>query len=123
MEKKAISEIMEKYAAGELTMEEINEKLKEVGAGYHLEPMTEEETRAKREREDREGLLDIGRGGEKPLRNTPDMCRRRDLAGQVVVQRVRSGYFAVFYDEDGYAVKARRVTFADRGRNCEQVYR
>ena len=28
MEKKAISEIMEKYAAGEFTMEEVNEKLK-----------------------------------------------------------------------------------------------
>ena len=51
MEKKVISEIMEKYAAGELTMEEINEKLKELGAGYHLEPMTEEEARAKGERE------------------------------------------------------------------------
>lgn len=113
MEKKAISEIMEKYAAGELTMAEVNGKLKELGVGYHLEPLTEEEARAKREREAREGLIDTGRDDVKPLPKTPDMRRRRDLAGQVVIQRVRSGYFAVFYDEDGYAQKARRVTFAE----------
>lgn len=84
-----------------------------MGVGYHLEPLTEEEARAKREREAREGLIDTGRDDVKPLPKTPDMRRCRDLAGQVVIQRVGSGYFAVFYDEDGYAQKARRVTFAE----------
>lgn len=39
----------------------------------------------------------------------PDMHRRRDLAGQVVRQMTKSGPYDVTYNEDGYAVKARRV--------------
>ena len=40
----------------------------------------------------------------------PDMHRRRDLAGQVVRQMTKSGPYDVTYNEDGYAVKARRVS-------------
>lgn len=39
----------------------------------------------------------------------PDMHRRRDLAVQVVRQMTKSGPYDVTYNEDGYAVKARRV--------------
>ena len=39
----------------------------------------------------------------------PDMHRRKDLAGQVVRQTTKSGLYDVTYNEDGYAVKARRV--------------
>lgn len=42
------------------------------------------------------------------LPSTPDMSRRTDLAGQVVRQQVKSGYFDVTYNELGYAVKATR---------------
>lgn len=43
------------------------------------------------------------------LPSTPDMSRRTDLAGQVVRQQVKSGYFDVYYNDLGYAVKATRV--------------
>lgn len=39
----------------------------------------------------------------------PDMHRRKDLAGQVVRQTTKIGLYDVTYNEDGYAVKARRV--------------
>lgn len=38
-----------------------------------------------------------------------DMSRRTDLAGQQAEQTCRQGRFCVTYDEDGYAVKARRL--------------
>lgn len=108
-----INEIMEKFTAGEITAEQANEQLAESGAGFHLVLLTDEERTAKKQREDHEGTIDIGRDDEKPLPKMPDMHRRTDLKGQVVIQKVRSGHFAVFYDEDGYAVKARRVTFEE----------
>ena len=41
----------------------------------------------------------------------PDLRRRKELAGQVVRQKTKTGVYDVTYDEDGYAVKAKRVTF------------
>lgn len=38
-----------------------------------------------------------------------DMRRRTDLAGREAEQSCRQGRFLVTYDEDGYAVKARRL--------------
>ena len=72
--------------------------------------MTDEERAARKQREDEEGTIDIGRGNEPILLKTPDMRRRKDLAGKVVRQMTRSGPFDVTYDADGYAVKARRVS-------------
>ena len=47
---KTINEVMQKYTAGEIEAAEANEKLKELGATYHLTPgknvLTEEEKRA-----------------------------------------------------------------------------
>ena len=107
-----VNEIMEKYKAGEITVEEANEQLKSAGAAFHLEPMTDEERAAKKQREDDLGFIPATEEA-KPLPKTPDMRRRPNLGGQVVIQHVQSGYFAVPYDENGYAGKARRVTFAD----------
>ena len=104
-----VNEIMEKYKAGEITVEEANEQLRQQGANFHLEPMTDEERAAKKQREDEEGFLPATEEA-KPLPRTPDMRRRKDLAGQVVRQMTRSGPFDVTYDADGYAVKARRVS-------------
>lgn len=42
------------------------------------------------------------------LRKTPDLSRRKDLAGQTVEQRTVAGVFLVTYDELGYAVKSTR---------------
>lgn len=104
-----VNEIMEKYKAGEITVEEANEQLRQQGANFHLEPMTDEERAAKKQREDELGFIPATEEA-KPLPKTPDMRRRKDLAGQVVRQMTRSGPFDVTYDADGYAVKARRVS-------------
>ena len=104
-----VNEIMEKYKAGEITVEEANEQLLQQGANFHLEPMTDEERAAKKQREDELGFIPATEEA-KPLPKTPDMRRRKDLAGQVVRQMTRSGPFDVTYDADGYAVKARRVS-------------
>ena len=103
-----VNEIMEKYKAGEITVEEANEQLRQQGANFHLEPMTDEERAAKKQREDELGFIPATEDA-KPLPKTPDMRRRKDLAGQVFRQMTRSGPFDVTYDADGYAVKARRV--------------
>ena len=104
-----VNEIMEKYKAGEITVEEANDQLRQQGANFHLEPMTDEERAAKKQREDELGFIPATEEA-KPLPKTPDMRRRKDLAGQVVRQMTRSGPFDVTYDADGYAVKARRVS-------------
>ena len=103
-----VNELMEKYKAGEITVEEANEQLKSAGAAFHLEPMTDEERAAKKQREDELGFIPAT-DEAKPLPKTADMRRRKDLAGQVVRQKTKSGLYDVTYNEDGYAVKARRV--------------
>ena len=103
-----VNEIMEKYKAGEITVEEANEQLRRQGANFHLEPMTDEERAAKKQREDELGFIPATEEG-KPLPKTADMRRRKDLAGQVVRQMTRSGPFDVTYDADGYAVSAKKV--------------
>ena len=68
---KTINEVMQKYTAGEIEAAEANEKLKELGATYHLTPgknvLTEEEKRATTvgyypEQANGYGLLDTGTG-------------------------------------------------------------
>ena len=102
-----LSEIMEQYNAGKKTLEEANAALTEYG--IRLKPLTDEERAAKKQREDELGFIPATEEG-KPLPKTPDMRRRKDMAGQVVRQMTRSGPFDVTYDADGYAVKARRVS-------------
>lgn len=103
-----VNEIMEKYKAGEITVEEANNQLRQQGANFHLEPMTDEERAAKKQREDEEGFIPAT-DEAKPLPKTADMRRRKELAGQVVRQKTKSGLYDVAYDADGYAVKAHRV--------------
>ena len=103
-----VNEIMEKYKAGEITVEEANEQLKSAGAAFHLEPMTDEERAAKKQREDELGFIPATEDG-KPLPKTADMRRRPDLAGQVVRQHTRAGDFDVTYTDAGYAVSAKKV--------------
>ena len=101
-----LSEIMEQYNAGKKTLEEANAALTEYG--IRLKPLTDEERAAKKQREDELGFIPATEE-VKPLPKTPDMHRRKDLAGQVVRQKTRSGLYDVTYNEDGYAVKASRV--------------
>lgn len=101
-----LSEIMEQYNAGKKTLEEANAALTEYG--IRLKPLTDEERAAKKQREDEEGFIPATEEAE-VLPKTPDMRRRKELAGQVVRQKTKSGLYDVTYNEDGYAVKARRV--------------
>ena len=103
-----VNEIMEKYKAGEITVEEANEQLRQQGANFHLEPMTDEERAAKKQQEDEQGYIPATEEA-KPLPKTPDMRRRPDLAGQVVRQHTRAGDFDVTYTDAGYAVSAKKV--------------
>ena len=103
-----VNEIMEKYKAGEITVEEANEQLRQQGANFHLEPMTDEERAAKKQREDELGFIPATEEG-KPLPKTADMRRRPDLSGQVVRQHTRAGDFDVTYTDAGYAVSAKKV--------------
>ena len=103
-----VNEIMEKYKAGEITVEEANEQLRQQGANFHLEPMTDEERAAKKQREDELGFIPATEEG-KPLPKTADMRRRPDLAGHVVRQHTRAGDFDVTYTDAGYAVSAKKV--------------
>lgn len=106
----AIDQLTDAYKAGEVSREDLNSGLKELEAGYSFKERTEEELAAKKQREDEEGMIDIGRKPER-LPEGPDMSRRKDLAGQVVRQRTKRGVYDVHYNEDGYAVKATRVNF------------
>ena len=104
----SISEIMERYKAGEITLEEANAELIGLDAGFYLKDLTDEEREAKKLREDEEGMIDIGNKPER-LPDRPDMKRRTELAGQTVIQKTKAGRYEVSYDEDGYATKAVRV--------------
>ena len=106
-----INETMSKYTAGEITLEQVNEALKAAGAGFHLVHMTEAERAAQKQREDAEGTLPATEEAE-VLPKTPDMRRRKELAGREVRQKTKTGVYDVTYDEDGYAVTAKRVQMA-----------
>ena len=108
MKNEIITKAMEEYTAGEKTLEETNNTLKEAGANFHLTHLTDEEREAKKLREDAEGTIDIGREPER-LPNRPNMRRRTDLAGQTVLQKTKRGLYQGTYTEDGYALKAKKV--------------
>lgn len=85
--------------------DEINAELKAAGATFHLDASgavagwTEEEMK--------EGFAP-GAPAEK-LPEGVDLRRRTELAGQTTLQKTKNGTFEVYYDEDGYAVKAKKV--------------
>lgn len=101
-------EIIKLYEAGELTLEAVNKRLLEEGAGFHLEPLTAAQRAEKAARECAEGACDIGR---EPLHlpDRPDMSRRTDLAGRTVVQETKAGPYEVHYNEAGYARSAKKL--------------
>lgn len=103
-----IRDIIKLYEDGELTLEAVNKRLLEEGAGITLKPLTDEERAEKEARECAEGTCDIGR---QPLHlpDRPDMSRRKDLAGRTVVQQTKAGQYEVEYDEGGYARCAKKV--------------
>lgn len=103
-----IRDIIKLYEDGELTLEAVNKRLLEEGAGFSLKPLTDDERAAKAAKEYEEGTIDIGR---QPLNlpDRPELSRRTDLAGQTVVQRTKAGQYEVEYDEGGYARSAKKV--------------
>lgn len=103
-----IRDIIKLYEDGELTLEAVNKRLLEEGAGFSLKPMTDEERAEKAAQECAEGMCDIGR---QPLNlpDRPDMSRRTDLAGMTVVQQTKGGQYEVHYNEAGYARSAKKL--------------
>ena len=102
------TDIIMQYKNCEITREEANKKLAEVGAGFSLMALTAEELDAKKQAEMEGEFIDIGRKVER-IPDRPDMKRNKDFAGLVVRQFTKIGQFDVHYDEDGYAVKAVRA--------------
>ena len=88
------------------SIEDINTKLKEAGANFHLNPdggvanWTEQEMK--------EGFIPAATEPE-ALPQTLDTRRREDLAGTVQIQQIVGATYEVTYDEDGYFIKASRV--------------
>lgn len=105
MEKKFAEIINEGCKTGK-TVAEINEELKAAGANFHLNPdggvanWTEDEMR--------EGFIPAETEPE-VLPQMLDTRRREDLAGTVQTQKIIGATYKVFYDEDGYFVKASRM--------------
>lgn len=104
-----MNETIRKYTDGEITLEETNAVLEKQGIA--LVNLTAEERAAKEARENAEGFLP-GDKQSHPLPRQVDLSRRKDLSNQTVIQHIVGGYFAVEYDEKGYAVKSRRVYMA-----------
>lgn len=106
--------IFDDYKSGEKTIEETNEALKESGANFHLETMTDEEREAKKRREDEAGFIDNPDFVPSSLPKKVDMSRRTDLVGRpacerILYQHTAYGVFKVEYNEQGYAVSASKV--------------
>lgn len=105
---KDIQNIIDRYENQELTAEEANAQLKEAGAGWYLQPLTDEERAAKKEREDAMGFFEPAE--KKPAYpQLPDLSRRKDLADMTVRQYTATGTFDVTYNEHGYAVRSVRL--------------
>lgn len=110
-------EIFENYKSGEKTIEETNAALKESGAGFHLESLTDKERAEKKEREDLAGT--VYNPNPKPvLPKKVNMGRRKDLIGapsykRNVIQETSHGKFLVTYDDQGYAVTSTRIETQD----------
>lgn len=101
---KVFEDILAKYTAGELTAEEANKQLKEAGANFSVDPS--KATDGWTEQEMKEGFLP---GEKKEHLSFDKMPRRKDLAGQTVVQTIMGLHYYVTYNERGYMEKAVKV--------------
>lgn len=105
--------IFKEYNDGTKNIEETNEALKKAGANYHLEPMTDDERREKKIREDEEGTV-YNPNPKKVLPDKVDLRRRPDLAGKPrsereIIQKTKHGTFLVVYDDQGYALRSTKI--------------
>lgn len=105
--------IFSDYNSGEKNMEQVNEALKDMNAGFHLEPLTDEERAAKNDRENIAGTV-YNPNPDPVLPDELDRRRRKDLIGapkseREIVQKTKHGKFLVEYDIDGYMVSAKKI--------------
>jgi len=105
-----MKEIISRYKAGEITLEEANAQLKEAGAGFYL---TGDKRAGWTESQLEQDFFDLPEEAkarkEGGWPDKPDMGRRVELAGLTVVQNTAAGRFAVGYDESGYCTGAQRL--------------
>lgn len=101
-----LEEILLKYKDGKATLEETNKALAEIGYPP-LRNLTDAERLEQKEREDREGFIEAK---EEPLLpDVPDMRRNKANAGKKIEQQTNIGKFLVTYNENGYAISAKRI--------------
>lgn len=107
-------DIFKKYNSGESTIDETNAALKDANANFHLEPLSDEERLAKKQREDESGYIP----NPNPVKHLPkkvDLRRRLDLIGtprhmREIEQKTLQGTFIVHYDDQGYAIRATKIS-------------
>ena len=104
---KVFEDILAKYTAGELTAEETNKQLKEAGANFSIDPF--KATDGWTEAEMREGFIPADPSEKKEVLRHGQLPRRKDLAGQTVVQTIEGRHYYVTYDERGYVYKEVKV--------------
>lgn len=113
MKNQETDKIFHDYNSGEKTIEETNQALKDSGAGYHLEHLTDEERVAKNERENIAGYVE-NPNARPALPQEVDKRRRTDLIGKSeddrkIIQHTAHGKFRVEYNEQGYFLRSSRV--------------
>lgn len=105
-----LKEIVKKYKNGEASVEDTNKALDEIDAGFHFEWLTPEERAEKKRREDEAGLVPNPDWKPQHINRKPNMKRITALAGRDdIIQHTVIGDFKMTYDENGYAVSAKKI--------------
>lgn len=99
-----MDDILDAYSREEITIEEANEKLKDIGCPLTLDE--DKEGAGWTDKEMEEGFLPPVK--ENNSLHEIDFTRRPELANKKVYQLVRGTYYTVFYDSEGYARRAKK---------------
>ena len=105
--KNNINEIMQKYTAGEKTLEEINAELNAAGATFHLSSL--EGNGGWTEQEIKEGFIPAGTEPADVEHMYDYFSYNPANAGQTIRVTAPEGTYDVSWGEDGHPVKAVRV--------------
>lgn len=103
MKSPEMENILKAYTDGKMTADEANEKLKALGANFHIDPERNPEGKWT-EAEMAAGFIPADE--VKPVQKKLDVSRREDLAGRDdVIQTVCGRKYVCEYDELGYIGK------------------
>ena len=103
-----LNKILEAYKAGEKTLEETNEALKEAGANFFFDPNRNPDG-GWTEKEMEEGFIEAEEPA-KPLTDVSEFQTRIPaLAGQTITVKTKQGIFEIRYKDDGYHAVSKLV--------------